>query len=308
MIRVRTVFTAVLILLFLCSNAWAKLKVVCSIPDYCALTKAIGGDRVQVQSLTIVGQDPHYVEPKPSFVMHLYRADMLISNGLGLEIGWLPKLVVQARNATIQEGGAGRLVVANHVQRLLEVPTGRVERSQGDVHPGGNPHFYQDPVRMTALIPVFVSKLSRLSPKDGGVFQKNGRQLTTQLNALMDETRARFGRLSPAQRQVVTYHKSLSYLLASLGLKAAIYIEPKPGVAPTPSHAARVLSAIKRQSLKAIVQESYYPQKTSATLAKIARVGLVVIPGGTRANQTYLIQARATINSIYQGLTGGGSR
>ena len=306
--RARTLFATVLLWVLVSSNAWANLNVVCSVSDYCALAKSIGGDKVKVQSFTLVGQDPHYVEAKPSFVMHLYRADLLISNGLELEIGWLPKLVLQARNASIQKGGEGRLVVADHINRVLEIPTTKVDRSQGDVHPGGNPHFYHDPIRMTALIPVIAAKLARLSPKNEAVFQANARAAVAELNGLMKETRSRFQRLSKAQRQIVTYHKSLTYLLDSLGLHASAYVEPKPGVSPTPSHAARVLSTIKRQSIKAIVQESHYPQKTSATLAKIGRIRLVVIPGGTRPNQTYVEQVRATIHSIYQGLTAGGSR
>ena len=305
--RIRVLFTS-LLMIALSTNASAKLSVVCTLSDYCALAKAVGGEHVKVQSFAKVGEDPHYVDPKPSFIIKLHQADLLISNGLELEIGWLPTLVLQARNRSVQKGEPGRLIAGDVIDTILEVPTTKVDRSQGDVHPSGNPHLNHDPARMAVLTPVIAQYLSRLSPKNEAVFMANARTVAGELEALIAKSKQRFAALPTVKKQVVTYHKSLSYLLDSLGLKAAMYVEPKPGVAPTPRHTARVLSTMKRNAIPIIVQESHYPQKTSSTLAKIARARLVVIPGGTRSNQTYLENAQATIDSIYAGLSGGGSR
>ncbi len=257
--RIRTLFTS-LVLIFLSTNASAKLNVVCTLSDYCALAKSVGGEHVEVQAFAKVGQDPHYVDPKPSFIIKLHRADLLISNGLELEIGWLPTLVLQARNRSVQKGGAGRLIAGDFINSILEVPTTKVDRSQGDVHPSGNPHLNHDPVRMAVLTPVIAEYLSRLSPKDEAVFQANARTVVAELNALIATSKKRFAALPKVQQQVVTYHKSLSYLLESLGLKAAMYVEPKPGISPTPRHTARVLSTMKHKSIPLIIQESHLPK------------------------------------------------
>jgi zinc/manganese transport system substrate-binding protein len=302
MMRLLFAFSLFASLLASSSHVAAELRVVCTISDYCSLVQQIGGDRVTVRALSAVGQDPHYLDPKPSFVVDLHRADLLISNGLELEIGWLPSVVVQARNPKIQNGQSGRFVVAEHISDLLGVPTTAVDRSQGDVHPGGNPHFYHDPDRMARLVPALVERMVRLRPEDKAVFERNGSSLESDLREMVQRIRARFAALPRTQRRVVAYHKSLAYLFATLGLQAVATLEPKPGVAPTPGHVATVLATIKRDRIPAIIQEAHYPQKTSVTVAQLGNAKLVVIPGGTRDGQTYLDQVRQTTDAIYRSL------
>ena len=150
--------------LILPAVASSKVNVVVTLPDYGALIRAIGGEHVNLRVLAHPSEDPHYVDPKPSFIVALHRADLLVANGLDLEIGWLPNLVVQSRNSMLQVGQLGRLDLGRHVPDLLEVPTGAIDRSMGDVHGQGNPHINHDPRRMRAILPLIAQRLTALDP------------------------------------------------------------------------------------------------------------------------------------------------
>jgi zinc/manganese transport system substrate-binding protein len=297
-----TVFIAVLLLLS--STASAKLHVVTTLSDYGALIQALGGDHVEVRVLASPLQDPHYVDAKPSFIVTLNRADWLISNGLELEIGWLPKLVVQSRNPRIQPGQHGNLVVGNHVSNLLGTSQGPIDRSMGDVHPGGNPHFYNDPTRMHKLIPLFTEHLIRLDPANKADYRNNLLKVQNQFEALLQQLSQQFQSMPPERRKVVTYHKSFEYFLQSLGLEVVAYIEPKPGVAPTPSHIAKVLSLMKQQGVRVIIQETYYPSRTGSTLASLAGATVVKLQGGTSIDQSYIEHIRDNASRLQKALQG----
>ena len=292
------------VLLLTSSTASAKLQVVATLSDYGAIAKALGGNHVEVRVLAAPLQDPHYVDAKPSFIIALNRADWLISNGLELEIGWLPKLVVQSRNPRIQPGQHGNLVVGDHVNHLLEVPRGPIDRSMGDVHPGGNPHFYNDPARMRELIHLFTEHLIKLDPANKADYQNNLLQVENQFEALLQQLTQQFEKIPAEKRKVVAYHKSFEYFFKTLGLEVAAYLEPKPGVAPTPGHIAKVLSLMKQQDVRVIVQESYYPSRTSSTLASLAGATLVTLQGGSSVDQSYIEHIRDNASRLQKALQG----
>ncbi len=280
-----------------------QVSVVTTLPDYASLVKMVGGDKVSVRVLAQPTEDPHYVDPKPSFVVSLHSAQLLVSNGFELEIGWLPNLVLQSRNPGIQLGQPGRLVVGDHVERPLEVPTGAIDRSMGDVHAQGNPHFNHDPRRMRGVLPVIADRLSQIDPKNQAVYEKNLATALTNFDEFLSGLQAKFSGVPAQNRYVVTYHKSLSYLLETLGFKAAINIEPKPGVPPNPAHVAQVLSTMKRKGIGVIIQEDYYPNRTAQTLAKLGQGELVVIAGGTKRGSDYLSHVRTTTDRILSAVT-----
>ena len=285
------------------SAALASVKVVTTTSDLAALVAEVGGAHVRVHAMSSPDQDPHYVDPKPSLVLALARADLLVFNGLELEIGWLPPLLVNSRNAAIQEGGEGFFNASVHIDPL-EVPA-EVSRAMGDIHPGGNPHYLHDPRRAAPVALAIGAKLAALDVKNQAAYIERARQVAGQLEAIATAQTKRFGQLSPEQRKVVTYHRSLVYILDWLGLTRPLNVEPRPGIAPSPAHVARVLRTMRTQKVRTILQERYYPTRTSDTLARLARAQVVVIPGGahfTNHNETYTARIKRTAEVIYDAL------
>ncbi len=287
--------------------AQASLRVVASMPDYAALAKAVGGDYVEVTSLANASQDPHYVDAKPSYVVALNRADLVIFNGLELEVGWMPTLLVQARNPNLASGTPGHLDVGTVIQSLLDVPTGPIDRSMGDVHPGGNPHYSYDPLRMAELTNVIAVRLSHLDPANASSYTANGEALKKELVAVAKAARAKFDALPARSKRVVEYHKSFAYLFETLGIEVVARVEPKPGVAPSPGQVAQVVSTIKREGIQVLVQEVYNPARVAKTIAKITGASHVMLPGGVEFgdNQTYTQRIEETIEMIYNACKQG---
>lgn len=261
--------------------ALAKLHVVATLPDLAAIATKVAGERADVHALASPRQDPHFVDPKPSLVLELSRADVVIVNGLQLEDAWLKPLLTQARNPKIQPGARGYLDASTLVD-LLEVPTGKIDRSMGDVHPGGNPHYLFDPRRGAKVALGVAERLASVDPAHADEYQRRAQAYAQRLEAFAREQAARFGSLPKEQRDVVSYHRSLVYLFDWLGLDEAATLEPRPGIAPDPGHVARVLGLMKQREVRAIVQEEFYPTSTSKTLARLTKAELVVLHGGTR--------------------------
>lgn len=286
------------------ASARAELQVVATLPDLAAIAREIGGAHVSVTALAPPSQDPHYVDPRPNLILPLNRADLLVINGLELEVGWLPPLQVAARNGRIQPGGDGWFD-ASSVVRRLGVPQGKVDRAMGDIHPGGNPHFLLDPRAARQVVAALTNRMVKLDPKRTEAYRANAAAFDQQLAAFAEAQRQRFAALPADQRRVVAYHASLIYLFDWLALDEAITVEPRPGIAPTPAHVARVLSLMKKQGIRVVVQEAYYPKKTSETLARLAGGRVVVLPGGTPDGQTYLTHLRGIADALYAALVGG---
>ena len=265
-------FLAALALAATTVNA-APLKVVTTIQDLASLTKEIGGDRVEVNAIARGYQDPHFVEPKPSFLLLLRNAELLEVVGLELEIGWLPPLLDQSRNANIRPGTKGYLDVSHGVE-ILDRPT-VVNRSMGDVHPLGNPHFWLDPANAVRIAIQIEQKLAELRPADAPYFTQRLNAFKVRIN---DANKRWLAQLAPYRgAKIVTYHNSWPNFAKHFGLDVVGYVEPKPGVPPSPSHTFELINLMKAQHVKAILMEPYFDAKTPQSIAERTGAKLVVL-------------------------------
>jgi zinc/manganese transport system substrate-binding protein len=242
-----------------------KLNIMTSTTDMAALVQEVGGDRVSVEAIAKGYQDPHYVEAKPSFLLKLRQADLLVVVGLQLEIGWLPPLITQSGNPRIQVGAPGYLD-ASQFAEILEIPTGQVTRAMGDVHPQGNPHYWLDPDNGRRIAKGMAAKLSEMSPGDASYFQQRFQDFDRRLT----EAEKRWdASMKPYRgRKVVTYHRSFPNFAKHFGLDVVGYVEPRPGIPPTPSHTLELIQMMKRDNVKVILVEPYFDLKTPNSIAR----------------------------------------
>jgi ABC-type Zn uptake system ZnuABC Zn-binding protein ZnuA len=246
------------------TQAASKLNIMTSTQDLADLAREVGGDKVNVDSIAMGYQDPHFVEPKPSFLLKLQKADVLAVVGLQLEIGWLPPLQTQSRNAKIQVGGPGYLDMSQFCQ-ILEIPTGQVTRAMGDVHPLGNPHYWLDPENGRRIAKAFMTKLSDMDPGDAAYFQQRYADFDKHLS---EAEKGWTAKMAPYKgRKVVTYHRSWPNFCERFGLDVIDYIEPRPGIPPTPSHTLEVINTMKREGVKLILVEPYFDLRTPNSVA-----------------------------------------
>lgn len=284
-------------------SAHADLHVVATVPDLAAIASEIGGSRVDVISLSLPTQDPHFVDAKPSLTLAVNKADLLLAVGLDLEVGWLPTLQVGARNPRVQRGGSGYLECARHVD-LLEVPSGHVDRSMGDIHPGGNPHYLHDPRAARACARAIADKMAVLDADNARAYRASLERFERRLAARRAEWEKRLARFRGAP--VITYHRSWVYLTDWLGLEVVETLEPKPGIAPSPSHVLKVIQLGRSRKVKAVLQEAYYPSKTGTLVAKKLGGTLVSLPAGAdfRAGQSYIDRMEELITRLERALKG----
>jgi zinc/manganese transport system substrate-binding protein len=236
-----------------------KLNVVTSTTDMAALTQEVGGDKITVEAIAKGYQDPHFVEAKPSFLLKLRNADLLVVVGLQLEIGWLPPLINQCGNSRIQVGAPGYLD-ASQFAEILEKPTGEVTRAMGDVHPLGNPHYWLDPDNGRRIARGIAEKLSELDAGDAAYFQQQLQDFEKRLAAAEQKWEAE---MKPFHgRKVVTYHNSFPNFAKHFDLSVIGYVEPRPGIPPTPSHTIELIGLMKRENCKVILVEPYFDLKT----------------------------------------------
>jgi zinc/manganese transport system substrate-binding protein len=258
------------------ARASAALRVVTTTEGLAALAREVGGDRVQVDSLSRGIQDPHFVDANPMLAVKLRNADLLVDVGLDLEVGWLPPLVNQSRNGEIQPGGPRRFTAASAVQ-VLDVPTGPVSRAQGDLHPGGNPHFLVDPRRALKVAEALAAKLSTLDGGGAGQYAQRLQDFQRRIAA----AQARWEQqLAPVRgRKIFTRHRTMTYFLDWSGIASAGELEPRPGVPPPPSHLADLVLVAQREGVKAITVENYYDTKSAEVVARHSPAKIVQIPG-----------------------------
>ncbi len=242
-----------------------KLNVVTATTDMAALAQEVGGDRISVESIAKGYQDPHFVEAKPSFLLKLRQADLLIVVGLQLEIGWLPPLITQSGNARVQVGANGYLD-ASQFAEILDIPTGTVTRAMGDVHPLGNPHYWLDPDNGRRIAKGIAGKLSELDPPSAGYFQERYQDFDKRLAAAEQKWDAEMKAFHG--RKVVTYHNSFPNFAKHFGLNVIGYVEPRPGIPPTPSHTIELIGLMKRENCKIILVEPYFDLKTPNSIAR----------------------------------------
>jgi ABC-type Zn uptake system ZnuABC Zn-binding protein ZnuA len=252
--------------LFLPSLAEAKkLTVVTATTDLAALAQEVGGEKISVESIAKGYQDPHFVEAKPSFLLKLRQADLLIVVGLQLEIGWLPPLINQSGNARIQVGAPGYLD-ASQFAEILDIPTGTVTRAMGDVHPLGNPHYWLDPENGRRIAKGIAGKLGDLDPSNTAYYQERFQDFDKRLAAAEQKWDAE---MKPYHgRKVVTYHNSFPNFAKHFSLNVIGYVEPRPGIPPTPSHTIELIGLMKRENCKVILVEPYFDLKTPQAIAR----------------------------------------
>ena len=254
--------------------AQGKLNVVTSTEDLGSITREVGGDRVSVTALARGYQDPHFVEPKPSFILAVNRADLYIAVGRELEIGWLPPLLTSSRNAKIQPGANGYLDASLNV-RILELPTGQITRAMGDVHPLGNPHYWLEPGNGRLIAQAIRNKLTELSPADKALFAQRYDDFDRRLAAAEKRWDAA---MAPYKgTKVVTYHRSWPNFMERFGLEVIGYVEPKPGIPPSPAHTVDLVEEMKRSGVKLIVVEPYFSLKTPQAIANQVPGGKVLV-------------------------------
>jgi ABC-type Zn uptake system ZnuABC Zn-binding protein ZnuA len=252
-----------------------KVTVVTTTEDLAAICREVGGDRVTVQALAKGYQDPHVVEAKPSFILKLQNADLLVLVGRDLEIGWLPPLVTQSRNSRIQPGGTGYLD-GSLTARILEIPSGQITRAMGDVHPLGNPHYWLDPQNGVRVAAAIAERLGAMAPDSREYFA--GR-LAAFANRLNDAEHRWLAATAPHRGlKVVTYHRSFTNFADRFGLDVIGYVEPRPGIPPTPRHTAMLIDEMKRQNVRLVLVEPYFDLKTPEAIARAAGASVVVMP------------------------------
>jgi zinc/manganese transport system substrate-binding protein len=253
----------------------AEIKVVATTEDLAALTREVGGEKVKVEALARGYQDPHFVEAKPSFILKLHSADLLVLVGRELEIGWLPPLIQQSRNAKVQVGAGGYLDASLTV-RILEIPTGQITRAMGDVHPLGNPHYWLDPENGRRIAAAIRDKLSQMSPGDAAHFAARYDDFGKRLS----EAEKRWDALMAPYRglKVVTYHRSWPNFAERFGLEVVGYVEPRPGIPPSPSHTLEMIATMKRLGVKILLVEPYFDIKTPQSIARETGAKVLVMP------------------------------
>lgn len=260
---------------------FSEIRVIGSIPDYAELAKEIGKDRVKAEALIKGTQDPHFADALPSHIMKLNKADLLISTGLGLESGWLPALLNNARNKKIQAGSTGYIDASEFVE-LKDVPQ-KIDKSMGDVHPGGNPHFYTAPDQLFKIAQEIKNRLIQIDPAGRDYYEKNWSDFKTKYESKVAQWKKSIEPLKGTK--VVVYHESWVYLLDWLGFEKVAALEPKPGIPPSSGHIAEVLHSIEGKNVRFLFQEIYHPTSLSKKFADKAGIKLLILPSMTGAEK-----------------------
>lgn len=301
------IFISMLVFLSIASPLYAesaKIKILTTTEDLRSIAEYIGGDKVTVDSLARGYQDPHYLEAKPSFMMKAKNADLFIRVGLELEIGYEELIIDGSRNQKIRIGHPGHLDVSEGVN-LLEVPTTtKVDRSMGDVHPMGNPHYWLDPENVKIVAHNITNRLLELSPENAGYFQQNLSAFDKKMDEKMTEWNAK---LAPFKgNKIAVYHRSWPYFAERFGLVVACELEPKPGIPPSPGHLKDVIDIMKRDNVKIILMEVFYDEKPAQFVSAETGAKVLVVPnsvGGTKETKDYFCLIDMIVNKIVEGFS-----
>jgi zinc/manganese transport system substrate-binding protein len=298
------------------ARAEQPLRVVATLPDLGKIAEAVGGAKARITTIASGAQDPHFVDPKPSYVVKLRDAELLLVNGLDLEVGWVPPLLDSARNGRIRVGGPGYVDCSRGIP-LLETPTGQVTRAEGDVHAYGNPHYTTDPLNGKIVAQTIAEALARARPADAAYFEARkkafqaaiddavfGKELVELVGGKKLERLARaneldgflaaqsagstnlatklgglLAKMKPLRgTKVVFYHKSYSYFAARFGLNVVDFVELKPGIQPGPGHLADLVGTIRREAVKIVATHPFYDEKIAKLVADKGGARLVQLP------------------------------
>jgi zinc/manganese transport system substrate-binding protein len=289
----------------LAPTAARKVRVVATTTDLKWATEQVGGERVEVVALMHPLQNPHTVQPRPSFIVQLNRADLLVRIGLDYEEAWLPPMVDEARNPKVRRGGTGDVDASRGIP-LIEIPQGRVTREQGEVHIFGNPHYWLDPANMRLIARNIAEGLKRVDPANADDYDRNLRQTERMLNDLQEETE----RMAAPLRgeKFIAYHTTWSYLANRYGFKIVGYLEPKPGIPPSASHLADLILLMRREQVKVILKEPFYENRLPNMVAQ--RTGAKVVEvcpsvGGEPGTETYPKLLRHILSKLVNAMQEG---
>jgi zinc/manganese transport system substrate-binding protein len=289
-------------------EARAGVNVVTTTEDLAAIVKEVGGDKVSVESIARGYQDPHFVEAKPSFILKLNRADLLVVVGRELEVAWLPPLITQSRNAKVQPGSPGYLD-ASLTAEIVDIPTGQITRAMGDVHPQGNPHYWLAPANGRRIAKAVQTKLASLQPADAEYFAQRYQDFDRRLTEAEKRWKAA---MAPYKGlKIVTYHRSWPNFAKEFELDVIGYVEPKPGIPPSPAHTLDLIQEMKRQGIKIILVEPYFDLKTPNAIARDTGAEVVVMPpsvGGVKDTSDYIKLFDYDINLLVSAIKKTGAK
>ncbi|HNT15254.1 MAG TPA: metal ABC transporter substrate-binding protein [Verrucomicrobiota bacterium] len=295
----KTIFGALGGAWLLATSVQAGLNLVVTTPDLASIAREVGGSQVRITTLARPTEDPHFVDAKPSFIVKLNRADALVEGGADLEVGWLPPLLAGTRNHKIQSGQPGR-ILCNAGIAMREVPTA-LTRAEGDIHPLGNPHYVIDPVNAKIIAAHLADAFARLDSANAAAYHANASKFTATLDRKLAEWTAELAPFKGAR--VVSYHKSWPYFAARFGLQMDLFLEPKPGIPPSPAHLAAVIARMKEENARVIIVDPYLNRKTAETVARSTGATVVDVaqmPGGVKGTEggyvallDYLVQTLA---------------
>jgi zinc/manganese transport system substrate-binding protein len=291
-------FLALLILLSLFSVgiAEAKIRVVTTTQDLAAIAEAIGGDQVDVESLTKGTRDPHYAVARPSMIRRVFRADLLILVGADMEIGWLPPLLQSARNGRVLPGNPGFMDMSRSV-RLLDVLSGPASRALGDVHAKGNPHYWLDPRNGLRMAEAVAARLGEIDPDHAEDYARRFDAFSRTMAIKLPQWQSAMA--SVRGKPVIAYHKSFDYLAAVFGFVIVDEVEPKPGIAPSAASLAALIRRIERERISLLIMEPYYERRSSQYLNEHTGVRAVVLPQSVGAEDSI-----KTYFDLFDGIVG----
>jgi zinc/manganese transport system substrate-binding protein len=265
---------------FLSVTSSAQVRVVATLPWIGSLAGDIGKDKVRVSTLVKPHQDPHFVEPKPSMVLEVRKAEILMTNGLDLEVGYLPVLQESSRNPRIQPGNKGYLDCSQFIVPID--PPAQVDRSMGDVHPLGNPHYHLSPKNLLQVAQGMAERLSSLDPSNSGMYRSNLEELKDRFRGKQPQ----WATIPLKGKRFVAYHRFFEYLAGDFGFEIVAYVEPKPGIPPSAAHIETLVALVKQTKVDAFLTTSYYGKKEVAFLSQATGVKYVVVPHDVGANES----------------------
>lgn len=263
------------LLLAIGAPAQAAVKIVATTQDLASLATAVGGSEVSVNYIARGDLDPHFVDAKPSYMVKLASADMLLQVGMDLEVGWLPSLIAGARNPRIQQGAPGYVDLSTAITKI-EVPTGTIDRSRGDLHPAGNPHWWLNPENGRLAARLIAQKLSTIDSAHSATYQGNLAAFEQKLTAKEGEWHQKMAAMKGVK--VIGYHSTFDYMLDTYGLDLVGFVEPKPGIPASPSHTLELAATAKAQAVRFVVVEQYHNPRDAGPIASASGATVLTLP------------------------------
>lgn len=286
------------ILFFIPMNAFAEIHIVATLPTLASVAREIAMPNADIVQLASNREDPHFITPRPDYILKLSKADLLIYNGMELEIGWLPALQKNARNPKIMDGEKAALDASKYIQPL-DVPTGKVDRSMGDIHAQGNPHYLYSLPNVMFVAGAISERLCAIDSENCENYKSRLNQFIQKAKTIDASWKTKLETHPDSAKRIVAYHDSMVYLNTWLGLNQIATIESKPGVAPSPSYVAKLTAQLKTSPVHAIIQENYQPTATSEKIAKIAQTKVITIKPGPSQDQSYLEYIEEMLHQLF---------